>query len=251
MSHYRKIDPRIWNDEKFRTLSDNGKLVFFMLLTHPHMTALGAMRATIPGLACELGWTTKAFAEAFGEALSKAMVKHDAEASLIALPSFLKYNPPESPNVVKAWQWGYDSLPECPLKAHIIQEAKAFTEGLTEAFAKAFDKAFPKAIGNQEQEQKQEQEQIHTPPKPKAARRAKKPATAMPEDFGISDAVRAWAAKKGIGNLEAHLEAFRLQAAAKGYTYADWDAALQNAIRGNWAGIKPAQAQRDEFRGVL
>ena len=38
MSRYRKVDPRIWNDEKFRTLTDNGKLVFFMLLTQPFLS---------------------------------------------------------------------------------------------------------------------------------------------------------------------------------------------------------------------
>ena len=59
MSRYRKIDPRIWNDKKFRSLSDRAKLLFFMLLTHPSMTALGAMRATLPGLASEMGWTSK------------------------------------------------------------------------------------------------------------------------------------------------------------------------------------------------
>lgn len=56
MGHYRKIDTRVWNDQKFNELTDNGKLVFFLLLTHPYLTSIGAMRASLPGLACELGW---------------------------------------------------------------------------------------------------------------------------------------------------------------------------------------------------
>jgi hypothetical protein len=55
MARYRKIDPRIWNDAKFRALLDDAKFVFMLLLTHPHMTALGAMRATLAGSAAELG----------------------------------------------------------------------------------------------------------------------------------------------------------------------------------------------------
>jgi len=55
-----------------------------MLLTHPHMTAVGAMRATIQGLAAEIGWSEKAFREAFGEGLKKGMVKVDFEASFLA-----------------------------------------------------------------------------------------------------------------------------------------------------------------------
>ncbi len=54
MARYRKVDPKIWNDEKFRALSDDGKLAFFMLLTHPHMTAVGAMRAMPSGMASEM-----------------------------------------------------------------------------------------------------------------------------------------------------------------------------------------------------
>jgi hypothetical protein len=56
MSQYRKVDTRIWNDAQFCGLSDDGKLVFLLLLTHPNMTSLGAMRATLAGLAEEIGW---------------------------------------------------------------------------------------------------------------------------------------------------------------------------------------------------
>ena len=163
MSRYRKIDPRIWNDQKFRQLSNNGKLVFFMLLTHPSMTALGAMRATLPGLAAEMGWTLEAFQKAFSEANQKGMADHDESACMVALPNFLKYNPPASPNVIKAWAGSVDLLPECKLKTIALQRAKGFAEGMSEAFPKAFAEAFPealpKAMPNQEQEQEQELEQ--------------------------------------------------------------------------------------------
>ncbi|RTL48875.1 MAG: hypothetical protein EKK46_15120 [Rhodocyclaceae bacterium] len=164
MARYRKIDPRIWNDEKFRAMSDNGKLAFLFLLTHPHMTALGAMRATIAGLAEELGWGTEAFREAFAEALLKGMAEHDPKACLIALPNFIRYNSPESPNVVKAWVGALDLLPECMLKNRTITRAKAFAEALPEAFAKALPEAFAKGMPYQEQEQEQEQEKTTTSP---------------------------------------------------------------------------------------
>lgn len=68
----------------------------------------------------------------------------------------------------------------------------------------------------------------------KSTRRKK---TALPIDFAISDRVRRWAGEKGFSHLDEHLEAFRLKAASKGYTYADWDAALMTAIRDDWAGL--------------
>lgn len=163
MARYRKIDVRIWNDKKFRALSDDGKLGFFFLLTHPHMTSIGAMRATVPGLASEIGWDGDRFPKAFGEATSKGMAKHDADASMIWLPNFIHYNVPENPNVLKAWAGAIDLLPECELRDEAVQSVKAFAEGLSEAFAEAYAKAFPegarKGIGKQEQEQEPEQEQ--------------------------------------------------------------------------------------------
>lgn len=162
MSRYRKVDPRIWNDEKFRALTKDGKLVFFMLLTHPAMTALGAMRATIAGLAEELGWPVEDFREAFTDVLSQGMAEHDPKACLIALPKFIRYNAPESPNVVKAWIGALDLLPECALKMTVLHRAKAMAEGMQEGFGKAFREAFANAMPNQEQKPKQKK----TPPPP-------------------------------------------------------------------------------------
>lgn len=57
-------------------------------------------------------------------------------------------------------------------------------------------------------------------------------------EFRISDAVRAWAAKNGYGQLDKHLDAFKRKATAKGYAYIDWDAAFMEAIREDWAKLR-------------
>lgn len=69
--------------------------------------------------------------------------------------------------------------------------------------------------------------------------------TSLPADFGISDRVRAWAVSKGFGMLETRLEHFVGACRAKGYTYADWDAAFMNAIRDDWAKLKPNGAANE------
>ncbi len=159
MARYRKVDPRIWNDAKFRSLSDGGKLAFFFLLTHPHMTAIGAMRASVPGLAAEIGWSYEDFRKAFLEATIKGMAEHDEKASLVWLPNFVRYNPPESPNVVKAWAGALEMLPECSLLNRVVAGSVAFAKGLNKGFVEALPEAFSKGMPYQEQEQEQEQEQ--------------------------------------------------------------------------------------------
>jgi hypothetical protein len=101
MSRYCKVDPRIWNDQKFRKLNDQGKIAFFFLLTHPHMTAIGAMRAMIAGLAAELGWTTDAMQDAIRDAIRHGMVV-----------------------AKKAWPAALELLPECPEKRDLAIRCK-------------------------------------------------------------------------------------------------------------------------------
>lgn len=60
----------------------------------------------------------------------------------------------------------------------------------------------------------------------------------MPDDFDVSERVRAWAAEKGYDRLPEHLEAFKRKAVAKGYTYASWDDAFMEAIREDWAKLR-------------
>ena len=81
------------------------------------------------------------------------------------------------------------------------------------------------------------------PPPPTAK---KKKATQLPADFSVSERVAAWAAQHGFGQLDEHLEAFKLKAIAKAYTYTDWDAAFMGAIRDDWAKTRsrPTFAQQ-------
>lgn len=65
--------------------------------------------------------------------------------------------------------------------------------------------------------------------------------TPIPDSFAVSDAVRKWAAGKGI-DPDPHLEPFIAKCRAKGYRYVDWDRAFQEAIRNDWAGMKAASA---------
>lgn len=177
-ARYRKIDTRIWNDENFQAFSDDGKLAFIFLLTHPHMTAIGAMRATIPGLAAELGWPLKRFRTAIQAPLSKAMVEINERACYLALPKFLRYNEPEGPNsVTKAWPQALNLIPECPEKATLITRCQTYLNGRSDAFrlaiGDAMGHAMPDGISDakskpcpiQEQEPEQEPEQNkETPP---------------------------------------------------------------------------------------
>ena len=71
-------------------------------------------------------------------------------------------------------------------------------------------------------------------------RAAKSP---LPMNFDVSDSVRQWAIERGYaGHLAQHLDAFVGYVTAHGKEYVDWDAALKNAIRSDWGGVRKASA---------
>ena len=200
MARYRKIDTRIWNDEKFNGLSDDGKLVFFLLLTHPHLTSVGAMRASLPGLAGELHWSMERLKQAFAEGLLKQMIRYNEAASFIWLPQFLKYNQPESPNVVRSWEQALDYLPECTLKNELTSQLKCFVESLSPAFREALPKAFGKNMLNQEQEQEQEQKQEQKQKKKKTFMSGKP--DVFPETIFLEEEKKSALRKQAVEILE-------------------------------------------------
>lgn len=160
---YRKISPYFWNDGKVKALSEKAQFLMLFMLTHEHMTPLGAISANMPGLAYERGWLLEVFTEAFKEVQEQGMVKYDDDGPLFWFPNFLKHNPPESPNVIRSWVGGWWALPECDLKNELLEQAACRVAGLSGGFQKAFREAFGVECGhpmpNQEQEQEQEQEE--------------------------------------------------------------------------------------------
>jgi len=120
MSRYRKVHVRVWGDEKFRSLSapkPNGQTLWFFLMTGPHTGPIpGLFSAGEAALAESLGWTLKGFRRAWQEIESKGMAKADWTNRVIWLPNAIRYNPPESPNVVASWRAALDEIPDCELK---------------------------------------------------------------------------------------------------------------------------------------
>ena len=104
MARHRKIDVRMWGDEKFQRLSPmppSGQGLWIFLLTNGSTTSVpGLFHAGRLQLAEQLGWLPEAFDEAFAEVAREGMVRADWKARVVWVPKAISYNVPESPNVI-------------------------------------------------------------------------------------------------------------------------------------------------------
>jgi hypothetical protein len=164
MSRYRNVHCLIWNDDKFPFVSDDCQLVFLHLLTTPFGTPFGLFKASMAMLADEKRWTKTRYEKAFREGISKGFFKYDERHLVVLIPKFVKYNQPQSANVITAWKRLIDELPPSPLKHEWIQIVKGLLVGFHKAFTEAFSKAC--LIQDQYQEQYKETEEDAAPLKP-------------------------------------------------------------------------------------
>src|SRR5690349_1453 len=134
MSRYRKIDMRMYGDEKYRSLSPCppcGQALWWHLIA-------GKQTGVIPGLSSigeaafaeQLRWPLEGFRKGFAEVFQQGMVEADWEAHLVWVPKAIKYNPPANPNVVKSWADAWDELPECSLKTKAWKAIYDYLKGL-------------------------------------------------------------------------------------------------------------------------
>jgi hypothetical protein len=123
-------------------LSDKAKLAYFFLSTHPQLTAIGALRTTIAGVAAELRWSLRAGKKAILELEQHGWVYFSETAPLMWLPHFLSNNPPASPEAVNAWRDILQVLPECTLRTFVLWRTATMVEDLGRAFIEALPQEF-------------------------------------------------------------------------------------------------------------
>jgi len=174
-SRYRKIDPRIWTDEKFRQLTGEEQRIALYVLT-AQSNRIGLFSFS-PGKACEdLSASPQAFRRAFETVCRVLKWEWDPEARVLYLPTWWKYNPPESVNNLVGNLKDLDDLPATPLLKRFAANTVYLSDSVKQTFAQAFTKGYPHPSpspspqASPTQEQKQEQEQ-DSPLSPQGAAR--------------------------------------------------------------------------------
>ncbi len=123
---YRKIDPRLWDDERFVELTPIDKLVWLYLLTGPHTTSLPGLWIVgsgelVDGLRLP-GRSIQASLEKL-EAMGRLVL--NPRLRLIRIPNAPRYNRPDNARVVKSWFKLWSDIPECQQKYDHLESVRA------------------------------------------------------------------------------------------------------------------------------
>lgn len=248
MRDYGKVYTAFWGDPKIRSLSDDGRMLALYLLTCQHSNMLGLFFIPDVYAAHDMKWTPQRVSKGFAELSRNGFATRDEGSEYLFISNFPKWNPFENGNVAKGAEKIFEMIPACEAKRLCAKALLKYGKHISVDFRNRLETVSeqsrnpePEPEPNQSLTRAEPEPEPEPTPEPRKARRARTPEGPLPEGFEISERVRQWAEEQGHANLQAHFDAFVLKARAKGYRYADWDAALMNAIRGNWAGVGNGQ----------
>ena len=124
---YHEISVRTWVSSDFRSLSQDGQMLWLFFLSGPVRTPLPGLYNVGTGACLDhFKWDPDKFQGAFGELADNNMLNFDAENNIVHLPNWMKYNrPPSNPNVMKSWLSILENYADCALKDQYIEELSA------------------------------------------------------------------------------------------------------------------------------
>jgi hypothetical protein len=152
VSEYRKIFIRIWADEKFQTLSNDAKILWFYIISCPHGHLSGLFVVDKLYIMGDLRWNSRRLNRAFAEISASGMIIYDEKARLILIKNVLKYDPITNENQAKHVIKHLASLPNSLLISEFCKIALSYTKDektlrFLQENTKGFTKPLPRGSG--------------------------------------------------------------------------------------------------------
>lgn len=158
MRDYGKVHTSFWTSETIRSLSDDGRMLAFYLMTSPHSTIAGVFRLP-DGYVCEdMQWTPERVAQAFAELFANRFANRCETTKWVWVAKHLEWNPPENPNQRKSAAKVAQSVPtECAWKLDFMRVCGPLL-GLDQPQQANPSETVGEPFANQEQEQEQDKD---------------------------------------------------------------------------------------------
>ena len=129
---YYEVSVRTWVSADFKSLTQEGQLLWLFFLCGPIKTPLPGFYSVGSGACLDhLRWPVDKFINAMQELKDRNMLVFDDKYNVVYLPKWAKYNrPPSNPNVLKSWLSLLENVPDCELKKKYIDDLTAVVREL-------------------------------------------------------------------------------------------------------------------------
>lgn len=136
---YGRIETTIWQNPKFRALTEEAQLFYLYLLTCPHGNAIGCFLLPVGYVTADLEWDAETFREAVSECVSEGLIERDEATGLTRIKGWWGHNTFENANVAKAAAKASLALPHRSAVYHAFySDAEASKERFTDKIWEPF-----------------------------------------------------------------------------------------------------------------
>ena len=139
-----------------RPASNDEKLLMLYIITCPHKNLLGLYFLPEEYICCDLRWTLEQLRKTMHELQKINRVLYDSRNSVVLIKNYLKHNPLENPNQVKAAVEKFNELPDTTC----FEEFDRVIERYYKPFMKPLQKRLWERLGKPVTEEVKEEEPV-------------------------------------------------------------------------------------------
>jgi len=155
---FRTVDTKLWRDRKFLDLSDDARMIFLFLLTHPRMTMIGALENTVPGMAAEIRWDADRVTKALIELSKNGMVDYERgpidtptdtpidthtdtpiDTPMHTLPRWFRYHKLTNNKQLSGAVKALELMPECECRDRLVSRLREHLAKERPSLSKSFE----------------------------------------------------------------------------------------------------------------
>jgi hypothetical protein len=123
MRDFSKVSPTLWHSERFNSLAtDDARYAFLYILTSEHQTSAGCYRLPDAYAAADLHWPLERYQKARAELAKAELIRFDANASVLMVTRWFRFNPPMNPSHLKGIRHVLDRLPSQTIRVDASAE---------------------------------------------------------------------------------------------------------------------------------
>lgn len=152
MRAYGKVETAIWQNPKFRGLSERGRQLALYMFSCPHGNSVGCFVLPVGYICADMQWPDELVSEHVAELVSKRFIDRDERTCLTRVRGWWGHNSIENVNVAKSALKAMRMLPRCVVFYAALQALNQIDNKFINSLENEFADVFANEFANPEPE---------------------------------------------------------------------------------------------------